>query len=94
MTEETQETHVSQTIGQRVKELRTKIDKLDGFDLAALPFIYLYELGDKSWKFAVAKGAVEWVKNKFNGKVTQSTSEETVKEVAQPEKTDQQEGVQ
>ena len=71
----TEETHVSQTIGQRVKELRTKIDKLDGFDLAALPLIYLYELGNKSWKFAVAKGAVEWVKNKFNGKVTQSTNE-------------------
>ena len=64
----TEETHVSQTIGQRVKELRTKIDKLDGFDLAALPLIYLYELGNKSWKFAVAKGAVDWVKNKFSGK--------------------------
>ena len=84
----TEETHVSQTIGQRVKELRTKIDKLDGFDLAALPLIYLYELGNKSWKFAVAKGAVEWVKNKFNGKVTQNTTDETVKEVAQEEKTD------
>ena len=64
----TEETHVSQTIGQRVKELRTKIDKLDGFDLAALLLIYLYELGNKSWKFAVAKGAVDWVKNKFSGK--------------------------
>ena len=72
----TEETHVSQTIGQRVKELRTKIDKLDGFDLAALPLIYLYELGNKSWKFAVAKGAVEWVKNKFNGKVTTNTSDD------------------
>ena len=84
----TEETHVSQTIGNRVKELRTKIDKLDGFDLAALPLIYLYELGNKSWKFAVAKGAVEWVKNKFNGKVTQNTTDETVQEVAQEEKTD------
>ena len=85
----TEETHVSQTIGQRVKELRTKIDKLDGFDLAALPLIYLYELGNKSWKFAVAKGAVEWVKNKFNGKVTTNTTDEvTVEEVAQVEKTD------
>ena len=64
----TEETHVSQTIGNRVKELREKIDKLDGFDLAALPLIYLYELGNKSWKFAVAKGAVDWVKNKFSGK--------------------------
>ena len=85
----TEETHVSQTIGNRVKELRTKIDKLDGFDLAALPLIYLYELGNKSWKFAVAKGAVEWVKNKFNGKVTTNTTDEvTVEEVAQVEKTD------
>ena len=84
----TEETHVSQTIGNRVKELREKIDKLDGFDLAALPLIYLYELGNKSWKFAVAKGAVEWVKNKFNGKVTQNTTDETVQEVAQEEKTD------
>ena len=72
----TEETHVSQTIGNRVKELREKIDKLDGFDLAALPLIYLYELGNKSWKFAVAKGAVEWVKNKFNGKVTTNTSDD------------------
>ena len=69
----TEETHVSQTIGNRVTELRKKIDDLDGFDLAITPFIYLYELGSKSWKFAVAKGAVDWVKNKFNGKVTQST---------------------
>ena len=76
----TEETHVSQTIGQRVKELRTKIDKLDGFDLAALPLIYLYELGNKSWKFAVAKGAVDWVKNKFNGKVTQSTDKSPIVE--------------
>tara|TARA_B100000427_G_scaffold70697_1_gene56967 strand:- start:162 stop:440 length:279 start_codon:yes stop_codon:yes gene_type:complete len=91
----TEETHVSQTIGQRVKELRTKIDKLDGFDLAALPLIYLYELGNKSWKFAVAKGAVEWVKNKFNGKVTTNTTDEvTVKEVAQPVQTEQQNDVQ
>ena len=88
------ETHVSKTIGNRVTELRKKIDDLDGFDLAITPFIYLYELGNKSWKFAVAKGAVEWVKNKFNGKVTQSTTEETVKEVAQPVQTEQQEGVQ
>ena len=91
----TEETHVSQTIGNRVKELREKIDKLDGFDLAALPLIYLYELGNKSWKFAVAKGAVEWVKNKFNGKVTTNTTDEvTVKEVAQPVQTEQQNGVQ
>ena len=90
----TEETHVSQTIGQRVKELRTKIDKLDGFDLAALPLIYLYELGNKSWKFAVAKGAVEWVKNKFNGKVTTNTTDEPVQEVAQPVETEQQDGVQ
>ena len=76
----TEETHVSQTIGNRVKELREKIDKLDGFDLAALPLIYLYELGNKSWKFAVAKGAVEWVKNKFNGKVTQSTDKSPIVE--------------
>jgi hypothetical protein len=91
----TEETHVSQTIGNRVKELREKIDKLDGFDLAALPLIYLYELGNKSWKFAVAKGAVEWVKNKFNGKVTTNTTDEvTVKEVAQPVQTEQQNDVQ
>ena len=91
----TEETHVSQTIGNRVKELRTKIDKLDGFDLAALPLIYLYELGNKSWKFAVAKGAVEWVKNKFNSKVTTNTTDEvTVEEVAQPVQTEQQNDVQ
>ena len=91
----TEETHVSQTIGNRVKELRTKIDKLDGFDLAALPLIYLYELGNKSWKFAVAKGAVEWVKNKFNGKVTTNTTDEvTVEKVAQPVQTEQQNDVQ
>jgi len=76
------ETHVSKTIGNRVTELRKKIDDLDGFDLAITPFIYLYELGSKSWKFAVAKGAVDWVKNKFNGKVTQSTTEETVEKVS------------
>ena len=90
----TEETHVSKTIGNRVTELRKKIDDLDGFDLAITPFIYLYELGTKSWKFAVAKGAVDWVKNKFNGKVTQSTNEETVKEVAQPVQTEQQDDVQ
>ena len=90
----TEETHVSKTIGNRVTELRKKIDDLDGFDLAITPFIYLYELGSKSWKFAVAKGAVDWVKNKFNGKVTQSTNEETVKEVAQPVQTEQQDDVQ
>lgn len=85
----TEETHVSKTIGNRVTELRKKIDGLDGFDLAITPFIYLYELGDKSWKLAVAKGAVEWVKNKFNGKVTTNTTDEvTVEEVAQVEKTD------
>ena len=76
----TEETHVSQTIGNRVTELRKKIDDLDGFDLAITPFIYLYELGSKSWKFAVAKGAVDWVKNKFNGKVTQSTNESPIVE--------------
>ena len=90
----TEETHVSKTIGNRVTELRKKIDDLDGFDLAITPFIYLYELGSKSWKFAVAKGAVDWVKNKFSGKVTQNTREETVKEVAQPVQTEQQDGVQ
>ena len=72
----TEETHVSKTIGNRVTELRNKIDDLDWFDLAITPFIYLYELGNKSWKFAVAKGAVEWVKNKFNGKVTTNTSDD------------------
>jgi len=72
----TEETHVSKTIGNRVIELRKKIDDLDGFDLAITPFIYLYELGNKSWKFAVAKGAVDWVKNKFNGKVTTNTSDD------------------
>ena len=76
----TEETHVSQTIGNRVTELRKKIDDLDGFDLAITPFIYLYELGSKSWKFAVAKGAVDWVKNKFNGKVTQSTDKSPIVE--------------
>ena len=88
------ETHVSKTIGNRVIELRKKIDDLDGFDLAITPFIYLYELGNKSWKFAVAKGAVEWVKNKFNGKVTTNTTDEPVQEVAQPVQTEQQNGVQ
>ena len=72
----TEETHVSKTIGNRVTELRKKIDDLDGFDLAITPFIYLYELGNKSWKFAVAKGAVDCVKNKFNGKVTTNTSDD------------------
>ena len=76
----TEETHVSKTIGNRVIELRKKIDDLDGFDLAITPFIYLYELGSKSWKFAVAKGAVDWVKNKFNGKVTQSTDKSPIVE--------------
>ena len=90
----TEETHVSKTISNRVTELRKKVDELDGFDLAITPFVYLYELGSKSWKFAVAKGVVDWVKNKFNGKVTQSTNEETVQEVAQPVQTEQQDGVQ
>ena len=76
----TEEPHVSKTIGNRVTELRKKIDDLDGFDLAITPFIYLYELGSKSWKFAVAKGAVDWVKNKFNGKVTQSTDKSPIVE--------------
>ena len=76
----TEETHVSKTIGNRVTELRKKIDDLDGFDLAITPFIYLYELGSNSWKFAVAKGAVDWVKNKFDGKVTQSTNESPIVE--------------
>ena len=69
----TEETHVSKTIGQRVKELRKKIDELDGFDLAIIPFIYQWELGVKTYKFAKDKGWIDWVKNKFNGKVTQST---------------------
>ena len=90
----TEETHVSKTIGQRVKELRKKIDELDGFDLAIIPFIYQWELGVKSWKFAKDKGWVDWVKNKFSGKGTQNTSEETVKEVAQPVQTEQQNDVQ
>ena len=30
----TEETHVSKTIGNRVTELRKKIDDLDGFDLS------------------------------------------------------------
>ena len=77
----TEETHVSKTIGQRVKELRKKIDELDGFDLAIIPFIYQWELGVKSWKFAKDKGWVDWVKNKFNGKVTQSTDEPQPKTV-------------
>ena len=84
----TEETHVSQTIGNRVTELRKKIDELDGFDLAIIPFIYQWELGVKSYKFAKDKGWIDWVKNKFSGKVTQNTTEETVKEVAQEEKTD------
>ena len=78
----TEETHVSKTIGNRVKELRKKIDELDGFDLAIIPFIYQWELGVKSWNFAKDKGWVDWVKNKFSGKVTQNTTEETVKEVS------------
>ena len=90
----TEETHVSKTIGQRVKELRKKIDELDGFDLAIIPFIYQWELGVKSWNFAKDKGWVDWVKNKFSGKVTQNTTEETVQEVAQPVQTEQQDGVQ
>ena len=69
----TEETHVSKTIGQRVKELRKKVDELDGFDLAIIPFIYQWELGVKTYKFAKDKGWIDWVKNKFNGKVTQST---------------------
>ena len=72
----TEETHVSKTIGNRVKELRKKIDELDGFDLAIIPFIYQWELGVKSWKFAKDKGWVDWVKNKFNGKVTTNTSDD------------------
>ena len=69
----TEETHVSKTIGQRVKELRKKVDELDGFDLVIIPFIYQWELGVKTYKFAKDKGWIDWVKNKFNGKVTQST---------------------
>ena len=72
----TEETHVSKTISNRVTELRKKVDELDGFDLAITPFVYLYELGSKSWKFAVAKGVVDWVKNKLNGKVTTNTSDD------------------
>ncbi len=90
----TEETHVSKTIGQRVKELRKKIDELDGFDLAIIPFIYQWELGVKSYKFAKDKGWIDWVKNKFNGKVTESTTKETVQEVAQPVATEQQNDVQ
>ena len=90
----TEETHVSKTIGQRVKELRKKIDELDGFDLAIIPFIYQWELGVKSYKFAKNKGWIDWVKNKFSGKVTKNTTEETVQEVAQPVQTEQQDGVQ
>ena len=41
----TEETHVSKTIGNRVIELRKKIDDLDRFDLAITPFIYLFDLG-------------------------------------------------
>ncbi len=79
----TEETHVSKTIGQRVKELRKKIDELDGFDLVIIPFIYQWELGVKSYKFAKNKGWIDWVKNKFSGKVTQNTTEEVpVKEVS------------
>ena len=80
----TEETHVSETIGNRTQELRKKIRDLDGFDLAVLPFIYLYELGSQVVSFAKEKGVVDWVKNKFNGKVTQSTTpEQPVEEVAQ-----------
>ncbi len=80
----TDETHVSETIGNRTQELRKKIRDLDGFDLAVLPFIYLYELGSQVVSFAKEKGVVDWVKNKFNGKVTQSTTpEQPVEEVAQ-----------
>tara|TARA_R100000152_G_C6691394_1_gene122912 strand:- start:413 stop:649 length:237 start_codon:yes stop_codon:yes gene_type:complete len=64
----TEETHVSKTIGNRVKELRKKIDELDGFDLAIIPFIYQWELGVKTYKFAKNKGWIDWVKNKFSGK--------------------------
>ena len=90
----TEETHVSKTISNRVTELRKKVDELDGFDLAIIPFIYQWELGVKTYKFAKDKGWIDWVKNKFSGKVTQNTTEETVKEVAQPVQTEQQDGVQ
>jgi len=76
----TEETNVSQTIGNRTQELRTKIKNLDGFDLAVLPFIYLYELGSITVTFAREKGIVDWVKNKFNGKVTQSTDKSPIVE--------------
>ena len=78
----TEETHVSKTIGQRVKELRKKIDELDGFDLAIIPFIYQWELGVKSYKFAKDKGWIDWVKNKFSGKKEESAKEETVEKVS------------
>ncbi len=78
----TEETHVSKTIGQRVKELRKKIDELDGFDLAIIPFIYQWELGVKSYKFAKDKGWIDWVKNKFSGKKEESVKEETVEKVS------------
>lgn len=76
----TDETHVSETIGNRTQELRKKIRDLDGFDLAVLPFIYLYELGSQVVSFAKEKGVVDWVKNKFNGKVTQSTDKSPIVE--------------
>jgi len=76
----TEETNVSKTIGNRTQELRTKIKNLDGFDLAVLPFIYLYELGSITVTFAREKGIVDWVKNKFNGKVTQSTDKSPIVE--------------
>lgn len=84
----TEETHVSETIGNRTQELRDKIKELDGFDLAVLPFIYLYELGSQVVSFAKDKGVVDWVQNKFNGKVTQNTTpEKPVEEVAQSTET-------
>tara|TARA_Y100001970_G_C14137779_1_gene805300 strand:- start:126 stop:401 length:276 start_codon:yes stop_codon:yes gene_type:complete len=84
----TEETHVSETIGNRTQELRDKIKELDGFDLAVLPFIYLYELGSQVVSFAKDKGVVDWVQNKFNGKVTQNTTpEKPVEEVSQSTET-------
>ena len=76
----TDETHVSESIGNRTQELRNKIKELDGFDLAVLPLIYLYELGSQVVTFAKEKGVVDWVKNKFNGKVTQSTDKSPIVE--------------
>ena len=51
-----------------------------------IPFIYQWELGVKSYKFAKNKGWIDWVKNKFSGKVTQNTTEEVPVEKVSTEK--------